>query len=233
MRKYTTELKCAVMSRDEVREFDSWAINEISVPGVVLMENAGRSCAELIREKLNDISKPKACIFCGTGNNGGDGFVVARHLSNSGFEVTVAICSNPEKIKGDAAINLKILQKLGHNIKQLDSTKELAGQVRDFAGDADVTVDAIFGTGLQGRLKDEYITFIDSINKLDGMVVAVDVPSGLDCDMGKPLGTAVRADYTVTFAAVKKGMVSEKAAADYTGEIYVASIGVEPAQSGK
>ena len=84
--------KCLVMSRDEVRAFDGWAINEIGVPGVVLMENAGRSCAELIKEKLSGIDKPKVCVFCGRGNNGGDGYVVARHLLNSGFRVTVVLC---------------------------------------------------------------------------------------------------------------------------------------------
>jgi len=229
MQKYTGDLKCAVMSRDEVRAFDSWAINEIGAPGVILMENAGRSCAELIKGKLAGISKPNGCIFCGTGNNGGDGYVIARHLLNSSFEVTVVICGNPEKIKGDARINLEILQRLGYQVEQLDLTKDVTRQISDFADGADVIVDALFGTGLKGRLKDEYVALIDAINQSDGMVVAVDVPSGLDCDMGKPLGTAVKADYTVTFAAVKKGFTSEKAAADYTGEIYVAPIGVVPA----
>jgi len=229
MHKFTSDLKCAVMSRDEVRAFDSWAINEIGVPGVILMENAGRSCAELVKQKLAGIDKSRTCIFCGTGNNGGDGYVIARHLLNSGFEVNVVICGNPEKIKGDAWINLKILKKLGHQVEQFDFTRDVARQVRDFAGKADVIVDALFGTGLNSRLKEEYIVVIDGINQLDAMVVAVDVPSGLDCDTAKPLGTAVKADYTVTFAAVKKGFASEEDAAKYTGEIYVASIGVEPA----
>jgi len=85
------------MTRDEVRAFDSWAINTLGIPGVVLMENAGRSCAELIKEKLADTTNPKVCIFCGTGNNGGDGYVIARHLLNSGFSVTIVIFGDRNK----------------------------------------------------------------------------------------------------------------------------------------
>ena len=92
MEKYLPDKKCVVISRDEVRAFDAWAINTLGIPGVVLMENAGRSCAELIKEKLAGIAEPKVCIFCGTGNNGGDGYVIARHLLNSGFRVVVVIC---------------------------------------------------------------------------------------------------------------------------------------------
>src|SRR4030042_2750849 len=87
MEKYSADKKCVVMSRDEGRAFDAWAINTLGIPGVVLMENAGRSCAELIKTKLGGVSNPKVCIFCGTGNNGGDGCVIARHLLNSGFDV--------------------------------------------------------------------------------------------------------------------------------------------------
>ena len=87
------------MSRDEVRAFDSFAINTLGIPGVILMENAGRSCAELIKEKLAGASEPRVCIFCGTGNNGGDGYVIARHLLNSGLKVIVVICGNRSKIK--------------------------------------------------------------------------------------------------------------------------------------
>jgi len=108
MEKYSPDKKCVLMTKNEIRAVDSWAINTIGIPGVVLMENAGRSCAELIKEKLKDVAAPKVCIFCGTGNNGGDGYVIARHLLNSGFEVVVVICGDREKVKGDAKINLDI-----------------------------------------------------------------------------------------------------------------------------
>jgi len=241
MEKYSPDKKFVVMSRDEVRKVDSWAINTLGVPGVVLMENAGRSCAELIKEKLIDVAAPKVCIFCGTGNNGGDGYVIARHLLNSGFEVVVVICGwhglpareNTAKmavpqVKGDAKINLDILERLGQPIEQLNLIfGDVPAQVKSFAAGADMIVDGIFGTGLSGQLSDEYKQLIDSINACDCPILAVDIPSGLDCDAGRPLGAAIRASYTVTFVAVKEGFASGSAA-QYTGEVFVASIGVEP-----
>jgi len=228
MEKYSPDKKCVLMTKDQVRAVDSWAINTLGIPGVVLMENAGRSCAELIKDKLKDIAEPKACIFCGTGNNGGDGYVIARHLSNSGFEVVVVICGNREKVKGDAKINLDILERLGRPIEQLNPRDgDVPAQVKTFAGDADMVVDGLFGTGLSGQLSNEYKQLIETINACDCPILAVDIPSGLDCDSGQPLGAAIRASYTVTFVAVKKGFASGSAA-QYTGDIFVASIGVEP-----
>jgi len=227
MEKYVPDKKIVVMSRDEVRAFDAWAINTLGVPGVVLMENAGRSCAELIREKLSGVAAPKVCIFCGTGNNGGDGYVIARHLINNGFKVVVVICGDRSKIKGDAKINLDILERLGQRIEHLNLNADIAGQIKTFAEGADMIVDAVFGTGLSGQLSDEYKRLIESINAQNKPVLAVDIPSGLDCDTGRPLGAVVKAKYTVTFVALKKGF-TEKASAEYTGQVFVASIGVEP-----
>jgi hydroxyethylthiazole kinase-like uncharacterized protein yjeF len=228
MEKYSPNKKCIMMSRDEVRAFDAWAINTLGIPGVVLMENAGRSCAKLIKDKLADVSNPKVCIFCGTGNNGGDGYVIARHLLNSGFEVVVVLCGDRNKVKGDAKINLDILEGLGQTIEQLNLDEEdIPERVKTFASGADMLVDGIFGTGLNGQLSDEYKQLLESINSQRCPILAVDIPSGLDCDTGEPLGAAIRASYTVTFVAVKKGFSSAKASA-YTGEIFVTSIGVEP-----
>jgi hydroxyethylthiazole kinase-like uncharacterized protein yjeF len=228
MQKYSKENKSIVMSRDEVRSFDSWAINALGIPGVVLMENAGRSCAELIRDKLTGIDEPKVCIFCGTGNNGGDGYVIARHLLNFGFKVTIVISGNRNKIKGDAKINLDILEQIGQSVNQLNTDgDDIAGSVENFAAGADMIVDGIFGTGLSGQLNDKYKQLIESINAQNCPILAVDIPSGLDCDSGEPLGAAIIAMYTVTFVALKKGFASADAA-QYTGEIYVASIGIVP-----
>jgi NAD(P)H-hydrate epimerase len=229
MKKYQPGDSCLLMSRDQVRAFDAWAINELGVPGVVLMENAGRSCAELIEEKLSAIVKPQVCIFCGTGNNGGDGFVIARHLLNRGFIVVIVICGDRNKVRGDAKANLDILEGLGAPVEQLDvdSIDDIKGRVAALAQGADMIIDAIFGTGLTGELRDEYKRLITGINALGRPILAVDIPSGLDCDTGQTLGTAIRAQWTVTFVAVKKGFVLENAQAQ-TGEIYVASIGVEP-----
>ncbi len=228
MEKYSPDKKFDLMTKEQVRAVDSWAINTLGISGVVLMENAGRSCAELIKEKLKAIPDPKVCIFCGTGNNGGDGYVIARHLLNSGFEVIVVICGDRMKVKGDAKINLDILEKLGRPVEQLNLKEDdVPARVKAFTADVDMIVDGLFGTGLSGPLRDDYIQLIESINACDCPVLAVDIPSGLDCDTGRPLGAAVKASCTVTFVAVKKGFISESAAS-YTGEIYVASIGVEP-----
>ena len=146
--------KFVVMSRDEVRAVDAWAIHEVGAPGVVLMENAGRSCAEFVKERLSGGAERKVCIFCGTGNNGGDGYVIARHLLNAGFEVVVAICGDYEKVRGDARINLEILEKLGQAIERVDPKGEGAGErVRDLAEGADMVIDGLFGTGLAGELR--------------------------------------------------------------------------------
>ena len=229
MKKYQPDKDCVVMSREQVRSFDAWAINTLGIPGVVLMENAGRSCAELIQEKLADIANAKVCIFCGTGNNGGDGYVIARHLRNNGFRVSAAVCGDRGKIKGDAKINLDILEQSGQKIEQLNvSANDIAARVEAIAEGSDMIVDGLFGTGLTGQLRNEYIQLVESINGQNSPILAVDIPSGLDCDSGKPLGAAIKAAYTVTFVTVKKGFTLSETAGQYTGEVFVASIGVEP-----
>ncbi|MHC4426561.1 MAG: NAD(P)H-hydrate epimerase [Planctomycetota bacterium] len=214
------------MTRDQVRAFDAWAINTLGIPGVVLMENAGRSCVELIKDKLKDIASPKVCIFCGTGNNGGDGYVIARHLINSGFEVAVVVCGDRSKIKGDAKINLDILERMDRPVERLNPADgNVPDQVQGFTAGADMIVDSLFGTGLSGQLSGEYKQLMESINACNCPILAVDIPSGLDCDAGEPLGVAIEAAWTVTFVAVKKGFTSASAA-PYTGEVFVASIGI-------
>lgn len=228
MEKYVPIKKTVVLSSDEVRSFDQWVINTLGIPGVVLMENAGRSCAELIKEKLSHRKKPKVCIFCGPGNNGGDGYVIARHLLNSGFKVVVVICADREKIKGDAKINLDILEKMGQTIDVLDlNVSGIQMQIRNLASGVDFLVDGLFGTGLTGQLDAKYQLLINTINSLNIPILSIDIPSGLDCDTGKPLGASIKAAYTVTFVALKKGFTDEKTQ-DYTGQIHIASIGIEP-----
>jgi NAD(P)H-hydrate epimerase len=193
------------MTRDEVRAFDAGAINTLGIPGVALMDNAGRSCAELIEDKLKDI---------------------ARHLINRGVRVTVVVCGDRGKIKGDAKTNLDILEQMGESIERLNpADQDIAGKIELLSTGAGVIVDSLFGTGLRGQLSDEYRRLIESINACESRVLAVDIPSGLDCDAGEPLGVAIRAAWTVTFVAVKKGFLSSNAA-QYTGEIFVASIGI-------
>ena len=220
-----------VMSREEVRAFDSRAINEMGMPGIVLMENAGRSCAEYIVRQFVGHPDAKVCIFCGTGNNGGDGYVIARHLANAGFNALVVICGDRTKVKGDARINLEIVERMGMSIVELELIPDkIFGHVRELTAGCDIVIDALFGTGLRGELSSEYIQLITCLNACDCSIVAVDIPSGLDCDTGLPLPLCIEADATITFAAVKKGFVSAETA-QATGRIFVASIGIEPTDS--
>jgi len=228
MEKYLQGQECLVMSREQVRAFDEWAINILGIPGAVLMENAGRSCAELIIEKLAKVRNPKVTIFCGTGNNGGDGYVIARHLLNHGFEVKVIICGDETKIKGDAKINLDILQQMGMAVEKINPAEFSDDTLTEFCSNADMLVDALFGTGLNGELKEDYQRIIRTINSQALPILAVDIPSGLDCNTGCVLGEAIKAACTVTFVAVKKGFLASKETPTYTGDIYVASIGINP-----
>ena len=229
MERYSPDKKTAVMTREQVRAIDAWAINELGIPGVVLMENAGRSCAQLIKDTLADAAEPKVCIFCGTGNNGGDGYVIARHLVNVGCGVTVVVCGDRSRIGGDAKINLDILDRMGLSIDQLNPADNHAVvRAEEFTAGADMIVDSLFGTGLSGQIRDDYRQLIKSINASNCPILAVDIPSGLDCDAGRPLGIAIEASWTITFVAVKKGFTCAQAA-QYTGEIFVASIGIAAA----
>ena len=152
--------------------------------------------------------------------------MIARHLINHGIKVTVVVCGDRTKIKGDAKINLDILERMGRPVELLDPPgRDITGEIEHLSAGAGIIVDSLFGTGLRGQLSDEYRRLIKSINASNIPVMAVDIPSGLDCDSGEPLGAAIRAAWTVTFVAVKRGFVSASAA-QYTGEIFVASIGI-------
>ncbi len=219
----------AVMTRSHVRDFDAWAINSMKIPGVVLMENAGRNCTSFIIEHLAGKVGPKVCIFCGSGNNGGDGFVIARQLFNAGISVTIAICADPAKIKADARINYDICRNMHLPIQILDVRSDsLCADVEKVAKDRDLLVDAVFGTGLSGELKSAYALLISSINAHNIPIIAVDIPSGLDCDTGLPLPVCIEACATVTFAAIKKGFVDCPQSRTVTGRVFVADIGITP-----
>ncbi len=223
--KYLQKL---VLSRQEVRNCDRVAIERYQINGLVLMENAGSAAARLILSALGTERTGRVCIIAGTGNNGGDGFVVARHLANIGVSVEVIICGDRARIKGDALSNLVIIEHMKMPIYYVKSEtpSKIADLIRQRAEPADLIVDAMLGTGAAGPPREPFRTAIETINSLDKPVIALDIPSGLDCDTGQPLEAAVRANQTVTFAAMKKGFL-EPAAIYYTGEVTVASIGID------
>jgi NAD(P)H-hydrate epimerase len=212
------------LSREECRAVDRRAIEEFGVPGVVLMENAGRGAAELLLTL--GIHGPVA-ICCGPGNNGGDGFVIARHLHNKQVPVRVLLFGRPEELAGDAAINYHIIARLGLSIASHAGPQLDAEKLRRELALAEWVVDALFGTGLTGSVRAPFDAVIAAINAAPVRVLAIDIPSGLDCDTGQPLGPAVRAMHTVTFVAQKKGFAKPEAPA-WLGQVHVADIGFEP-----
>jgi NAD(P)H-hydrate epimerase len=198
------------LTRAQVREIDRRAIEEFGVPGIVLMENAGRGAAEILM-RLNPERRPTT-IFCGKGNNGGDGYVIARHLDIHGWPIRLVRTAPAAELKGDAAVMERIAAAAGiPESLPLDATEAWI-------------VDALFGTGLTGPLREPYDRIVAAINASRVKVLAVDIPSGLDCDTGEPLGPCVRADHTVTFVAPKAGFANP-AAKEWLGEVHVVGIG--------
>ncbi|MBO0697958.1 MAG: NAD(P)H-hydrate epimerase [Zavarzinella sp.] len=207
------------LSRAEVRDLDRRAIHEYGVPGVVLMENAGRGAAELLLRLRN--KREEVLILCGPGNNGGDGFVVARHLQNAGVDAGVMYLGEKPPT-GDAGIQYQIAKKANLvGTFEGSSPDGLADFVTCVKG---WIVDAMFGTGLTRALSSPYAEIVAAVNRGKQRVFAIDIPSGLDCDTGEPLGPTIRATHTATFVALKKGFLNPKAKA-WLGEVHILDIG--------
>lgn len=206
------------LSRDQVREVDRRAIEDFGLPGVVLMENAGRGVVDVL---LRLGVRGPVAICCGKGNNGGDGYVIARHLDNHGVAVVVHLFARPDDLTGDAAIHFRVLARSGLPIViHADSQSEAV----EFNG-VEWIVDALFGTGLTGPIRPPLDNVVRRINASGARVLAVDIPSGLDCDTGQPTGDVVLAQHTVTFVAVKKGF-SAPDAIPFLGTVHVVDIGL-------
>lgn len=212
---------------EEMREIDRKTIEEIGILGLVLMEEAGRQVALEAKAMLTS-PQNKILVLAGAGNNGGDGYVAARLLHNWGFSVQVWLLTSPDKIKGDAKINLKIMQKLlpMEKIRQITSSEILQVKESELK-EADLIIDAILGTGTQGEvtgIKREIILALNSLNK---KVLAVDLPSGLNANTGQVLGCCVQATRTVTFALPKVGLLVHPAV-EYAGTVKTVDIGIPP-----
>lgn len=211
----------------QIRQIDRVAINEYGVKGLILMENAGRACAREAADMLGSTEGKQVVVLCGAGNNGGDGFVVARHLHNWGCRVRtflVGLIDDVLRRAGDAAVNLDIALNMDIPVGEINGEPGVRSAL-DHSRDADLIVDALFGTGLDRQVGEPHRCLIDGINRLGLPVLSVDIPSGLDCDAGEPLGVAVRATRTVTFVLAKRGFGRPGSEA-YTGEVRVAEISV-------
>ncbi len=253
------------LSRKQIREIDRRAIEEYGIPGLILMENAGRNAARIIRGIFEEHSGGEAgarpltfaeanvkgwrdsrnsgtkvmptrgagfvAIVCGRGNNGGDGFVIARHVANVDIPVELFLACDPASLIGDAATNYAIVERMGLPRHKFDAAQAISANKARLA-EALVVVDAVLGTGFSGDVRSPIDLVIEAINgphepPSSRRVVAIDVPSGLDCDTGRPSNATVRADVTVTFVARKLGF-DAPGALDYTGRVIVTYIGAPP-----
>jgi len=211
------------LTREQIREIDRVAIEERGVPGVVLMENAGRSVAdeaELLRAGPRD----GICILCGPGNNGGDGYVAARHLALRGLRPMVFLFASADKLRGDAKINFDILAQTETQIVPIEKPGHLAVLEKP-CRDAAVIVDALLGTGATGAVREPMAGAVRIANAAGPPVLAVDIPSGLDANTGEVLGACIEATVTVTFVAPKVGFTRGDGPKK-TGRVVVADIGL-------
>jgi len=205
------------LTRQQVREVDRLAIEKYHVPGIVLMENAARGAAELAMEMLGSVANQNILILCGGGNNGGDGLAVARHLHNHGHNILIGLCTDPSRFQGDALINWRIVEAT--NLPQLAWEKAFY-EIRS----PNIIIDAIFGTGLTESPRPPFAQIVERVSAANCPILAIDIPSGLDCDTGQPLGPCIQANRTVTFIALKIGF-QQAGAKRFTGEVTVADIG--------
>ena len=201
---------------------DDLAIHRYGIPGLVLMENAGRNAAAIIDRAYGPIGR--VVIFCGSGNNGGDGCVIARHLHNAGWSVRVVLAGDVSRMTPDASANYRIIEAMRlAPIFVVDAVTQQAAA--SSITPQEIVIDALLGTGFSGEVRSPLAELIHALNAASKRaVVAVDLPSGLDCDTGKPGRATICADLTITFVARKRGFDSPEAV-PYLGRIEVADIG--------
>ncbi|RKY36622.1 MAG: NAD(P)H-hydrate epimerase [Candidatus Omnitrophota bacterium] len=210
-----------ILSGDEALFLDRKAIYHIGIPRLILMENAGRNVAEFLESRTQE--RDKVVIFAGTGYNGGDALVCARHLFLKTRKIVVYMVGNLSKIKPETAIHLRILENLGMRVRNIER-KVNPTRVRGDLTDAGFIVDGLLGTGAIGNLRPPIRDVVEILNSVNVRKVAIDIPTGVDCDSGQVLGVALKADYTVTFKGLKKGMLSPPGN-KYCGKIFVTQIG--------
>jgi len=213
-----------LLTAAEMRAADAAATEKLGAPTLLLMENAGRGIADVVRRELAGGAAGAVAVVCGAGNNGGDGFVAARHLARAGVSVKVALTVAAEKVRGDAAVMLATLQRMG-GVPIADGGEWTeAAAWRGWLGDAGVIVDAIFGTGFHGTIRGVPAAAIAVMNAAAARRIAADVPSGLDADSGRAAGGAFRADVTATMGAGKIGLWVDADAP--VGRVEIVELGV-------
>jgi len=215
-----------VLNAAQMRDADRQTIDEIGIPSMVLMENAGRQVVAALEAAYDDLTDKYVAVLCGPGNNGGDGFVVARTLHQRGVEVSVFVVATMSDIKGDARQNLEILGRLGLTVVEISEEQAWDLHFSEIS-QCDLIVDAIFGTGLTSPLAGMMETVAADVNASGLPVIAIDLPSGLSADHAEPIGVCIRATMTVTLAAPKLPLVLPPGES-HAGTIVVADIGIPP-----
>lgn len=221
---YCWRYNVKVVTANQMQDLDRRTIQECGISGIVLMENAGRGAAEILVRFFPEVRKGRVAILAGPGNNGGDGFVIARHLNNWGVHTQVYLFSSIDDVKGDAQANLQVWLNMGGELVEVIYKGDFARVKKEFSGSS-LIVDAIFGTGLNSEVRGHLGDVIPFINSLPQPVMAVDIPSGLDATKGMVLGAAIQATLTTTFGLAKIGQVIEPGAR-YVGKLEVIDIGI-------
>jgi len=218
-----------VVSAGQMRSIDANAINNMGIPGIVLMENAALAVVREIKGMLKygdqkGLRGKKAVLMVGKGNNGGDGLAVARHLNVLGMEVNVFLFANPGDLSGDAKLNLELYQKMGGKIVWVEDEKQLR-LFKLALMQSQIAIDALYGTGFKGQVPSWMVGFIEDLNKAELPVLCVDIPSGLEADTGKVEHIAVQGDITVTFGLAKLGHFLGEGPI-YTGRLVIDQISI-------
>lgn len=213
-----------LVTASEMKEMDRLTIQEMGIPGMVLMENAARGAVRVFLEHFRPSPGARITILCGKGNNGGDGYVMARYLHNRGLNVIVIVLGESDRISGDAHTNLEIIKNINLEIIEAVNIERWAS-VSKLLDDSDYIIDGILGTGLDSDVRDYYGQVLNDINESGKAVMAIDIPSGINADNGQIMGTALKADLTVTFGFPKTGQLTYPGA-ELTGRLIRIDIGI-------
>lgn len=211
-----------VLTVPQIQKLEKLAIERMGIPSVILMENAGRAVAQSILKSFPEELKLRVKVICGVGNNGGDGFVAARHLWLEGVKVEVMICAEIKDLKNDPGTFYHVIKKLDVPIRQI---KFINASFEKLINDCDIVIDALFGIGLTRPLEGFYLKVVRAINESRKKVWAVDIPSGLDGSTGKIWGECVQAFTTVSFSCLKKGFLLQDGPR-YAGRVETVDIGI-------
>src|SRR5207237_1610767 len=213
-----------ILNAAQMREADRRTIDDIGIASLVLMENAGRQAVAAMEAMYSDLFERQVAVLCGRGNNGGDGFVIARTLLQRGVDVSVFLIGGVTEVRGDARVNLEILGRLGLTVVEVADSQAWELHFSEVS-DCNLIIDAIFGTGLNAPLSGLIESVVADVNASGIPVVAIDLPSGLSADSAEAIGDSIEAAMTVTLAAPKLPLVLPPAETR-AGDIVIADIGI-------